>query len=177
MRIKGEKVALRPMKPDEVELIHEWANTPDVMPFWYGKKKSLEQIKEDWKPDYFSDEDPFSGRCFAIELNKKPIGMIIYNRIDRENRSTDIDILIGKKEHWGKGFGVDALRTFIGFLFKTYNLNRIWLATYVYNRRAIRAYEKVGFKKEGILREDALINGKFVDSILFSILRREFKRS
>ena len=102
--------------------------------------------------------------------------MISHNKVDRENRNTDIDIIIGKKELWGKGYGADALRAFIGFLFKTFNLNRIWLATYVYNRRAINAYEKVGFKKEGILREDALIDGKFVDSVLFSILHKEFKK-
>ncbi len=177
MRVKGDEVVLRPMKPEEVDLIHEWANNPDVMPFWYGKKKTFDQIKEDWKPHYFSDEDSYSGRCFAIEVDKKPIGMISHNKIDRDNKSTDIDIVIGKKEHWGKGYGTDALSVFISFLFETFNLNRIWLAAYVYNRRAIKAYQKVGFKKEGILREDALIDGEFVDSVLFAILRKDITKS
>jgi RimJ/RimL family protein N-acetyltransferase len=66
MILLGEKVALRPMEPEEVSLIHVWANNPDVLPFWYGEKKTLDQIKGDWKHHYFSDKNPYSGRCFAI---------------------------------------------------------------------------------------------------------------
>jgi RimJ/RimL family protein N-acetyltransferase len=181
--IQGEKISLRPMKPKEVELIYRWANNPDVMPYWYGRRRTwygrrrtLKQIKDDWKPHYFSDKDPHSGRCFAIEVNDEPIGMVNYNKIDRENKSVDMDIMIGQKEQWDKGYGTDALKTFCGFLFIKFKLNRIWLGAYIYNVRAIRAYEKAGFKKEGILREEALINGKFVDSVLLSILRKEFKK-
>ena len=174
--IRGGKISLRPMRPKEVELIYRWANNPDVVPYWYGKKRTMKQIKDDWKPHYFSDKDPYSGRCFAIEVNDEPVGMVNYNKIDRDNKSVDMDIMIGQKEYWDKGYGTEALKTFCGFLFSKFNLNRIWLGSYAYNLRAIRAYEKSGFKKEGIMREDALINGKFVDSVLLSILRKEFKK-
>jgi len=178
MIIQGEKVALRPMEPEEVTLIHLWANNPDALPFWYGEKKTLEEIKGDWKSHYFSDNNPYTGRCFAILKGKnpvgKPIGMINYNRIDRDNRSVDIDMIIGKAKDWGQGYGSDALKTFARYLFDRFDLNRIWLGSYIYNKRAIRAYEKAGFKKEGLLREDALVGGKFVDTVVLSLLRREF---
>lgn len=180
MIIQGNKVALRPMEPEEVTLIHVWANDPDVMPFWYGEEKTREQIKADWKRHYFSDNDLYSGRCFAILKGTNPvgnpIGMINYNRIDRDNRSVDIDMIIGQKKDWGQGYGTDALRTFVRYLFDRFDLNRIWLGTYTYNKRAIRAYEKAGFKREGVLREDARIGGKFVDTVVLSLLRREFFR-
>lgn len=166
------------MEPEEVTLIHMWANKPHVMPFWYGEKKTLAQIKEDWKPHYFSDKSPYSGRCFAILKGNtpigNPIGMINHSRIDRDNRSTDIDMVIGQKKDWGQGYGTDALRTFVRYLFDRFELNRIWLGAYTYNKRAIRAYEKAGFKKEGLLREDAWVDGKFVDTVVLSLLRREF---
>jgi RimJ/RimL family protein N-acetyltransferase len=174
--IQGEKISLRPMRPKEVELIHRWANNPDVMPYWYGKRRTLKQIKDDWKPHYFSDKDSYTGRCFAIEVKDEPIGMVNYNKIDRDNKSVDMDIIIGQKGDWDKGYGTDALRTFCGYLFREFKLNRIWLGAYIFNVRAIRAYEKAGFKKEGILREEALIRGKFVDSVLLSILRKEFQK-
>lgn len=163
------------MEPEEIKLIHKWANNPDVIPFWYGRKKTLKQIKDDWKPHYFSDRNPYSGRCFAIEVEGKPIGTINYNKIDRENRKVEIDIVIGEKENWSQGYSTDALKTFITYLFKGFCLNRIWLAPYAFNNRAIRAYEKAGFKKEGILRENVFINGKFVDSVVMSVLRKEFR--
>ena len=166
------------MEPQELKLIHVWANNPDVLPFWYGEEKTLEQIKADWRPHYFSDSNPYSGRCFAILKGKNPmgppIGMINYNRIDRVNRSVDIDMVIGQAKDWGQGFGSDALRTFVRYLFDRFNLNRIWLGTYTYNTRAIMAYKKVGFKQEGVLREDAWVGGKFVDTLVLSLLRREF---
>lgn len=178
MIIRGEKIALRPMEPEEVELIHKWANNPDVLPFWYGVEKTLEQIKADWKPHYFSDTDPYSGRCFAILKGKNPVGspvgMINHNRIDRDNRSVDIDMVIGHPEDWGQGYGTDALKTLARYLFDRFDLNRIWLGTYTYNTRAIRAYEKAGFKKEGVLREDAWVGDKFVDTVVLSLLRKEF---
>lgn len=178
MILEGEKVALRPMEPEEVSLIHAWANNPDVLPFWYGEKKTLDQIKGDWKHHYFSDNNPYSGRCFAILLGKnpvgKPIGMINYNRIDRISRSVDIDMIIGQAKNWGQGYGSDALKTFARYLFERFDLNRIWLGAYVYNKRAIKAYEKAGFKREGVLREDALVAGKFVDTVVLSLLQREF---
>jgi len=174
MSLVGEYVSLRPMRPEEVKLIHAWANNPDVLPFWYGRIKSLAEIKSDYAADYFTDDDPYTGRCFAIEKEKIPIGMICYNRIDQDNRNVELDMMLGEKEYWNRGLGSDALRIFIRYLFSNFNLNRIWLGTYAYNQRALRAYEKVGFKREGILREDGFIQGKFVDTVVLSILRREY---
>ena len=175
MRIDGKSVSLRPMRADELEQFHAWVNNPDILPYWYGRTKSLEEIKADYTSDYFTDNDPYTGRCFTIEREQVPIGMICYNRIDRDNRNVELDMLIGDKKFWNKGFGSDALLAFIRYLFSIFPLNRIWLGTYSYNQRALRAYEKVGFKREGILREDAYIDGKFVDSVVLSILRREFE--
>jgi RimJ/RimL family protein N-acetyltransferase len=100
--------------------------------------------------------------------------MINYNRIDRINRSVDIDMIIGQEKNWGKGYGSDALKTFSRYLFDQFDLNRIWLGSYSYNKRAIRAYEKAGFKREGVFREDAWVGGKFADTVVLSLLRREF---
>jgi hypothetical protein len=74
----------------------------------------LEEIKADWTSDYFTDDDLYTGRCFAIEKENTPIGMICYNRIDRENQSVEFDMLIGDKK----------------YLFSSFRLNRIWLGSY-----------------------------------------------
>jgi len=74
----------------------------------------------------------------------------------------------------GKGYGSDALKTLIKYLFENFNINKIWIEARVNNPRAIRAYEKAGFKKEGVLREEDYFEGKFVDCIRFGILRKEF---
>ena len=57
------------------------------------------------------------------------------------------------------------------------DVNKIWIEARANNTRAIRAYEKVGFKKEGLLREENYFEKKFVDCVRFGILRKEFKLS
>ena len=168
-------MSLRPMRPDEVELIHSWVNNPDILPYWEGKVKTLEEIQAHYTSEYFTDDDPYAGRCFTIEKENTPIGMICYNRIDREHRNVEFDMLIGDKKYWNQGLGSDALRAFVWYLLSSFPLNRIWLGTYSYNQRALRAYEKVGFKREGVLREDAYIDGKFVDTVVLSLLRKEYE--
>jgi RimJ/RimL family protein N-acetyltransferase len=155
--LKGNKIVLRPMKPDEVRLIHKWANNPDVMPLWYGKKKTLKEIKDDWKPRYFSDKDPESGRCFVIELNCEPIGMINFNKINTKKNKVEIDIIIGAKNNWNKGYGTDALITLENYLFKNFNIQQIWVATDAKNERAIRAYKKAGFKIENNIDKEIIL--------------------
>ena len=174
--LKGKKVVLRPMRSKEVDLIHKWANNPENIPFWYGKRKTLQQVKADWKPHYFSDKDSYSGRCFAILKDDEAIGMINYNQIDKDNRNTDIDIIIGHRKNWNKGYGTDAVVTLAGYLFKHFRLHRISLGVYIHNPRAIQSYKKAGFKQEGIMREEALVQGKFVDTVWMGLLRPEFKQ-
>ena len=62
-----------------------------------------------------------------------------------------------------------------GYAFETLNLNRVWLHVYEYNERGIRAYEKVGFKREGVLRQDRYHAGRYWDTITMAILREEWE--
>jgi len=67
------------------------------------------------------------------------------------------------------------LRTLLKFLFENFDIHKVWIEARVDNTRAISAYKKIGFKREGLLREENYFNGKFVDCIRFGILRKEFK--
>ena len=93
---RGEKTFIRPMRPDEAHTLYLWATDPDVAPFWGGKDryKSLEEFLDDWKSHYFDGSRPQLGRCFAIEADGKPIGMIAINAVCKKHRSTDIDIVL-----------------------------------------------------------------------------------
>lgn len=108
-------------------------------------------------------------------VDGKKIGQINYNKIDERNKKTEIDIIIGDKEDIGKGYGPNAMRTLIKYLFKNFDINKVWVEPRANNPRAIKAYKKVGFKKEGLLQEEDYFRGKFVDCVRFGILRKEFK--
>ena len=62
----------------------------------------------------------------------------------------------------------------VEYAFGTLNLNRIWLSCFADNARAIRAYEKVGFRREGVLRQEMYREGRYWDSLLMAILREDW---
>jgi RimJ/RimL family protein N-acetyltransferase len=78
------------------------------------------------------------------------------------------------KEYWNNGFGTDAMKALVHYLFYTMNVNRIQLDTWSGNERAIRSYEKLGFVVEGRLRNDAFIDGKYYDTMIMGLLKKEF---
>ncbi len=110
----------------------------------------------------------------ALEDNRLlgDIGLDITNNWN--GRSAMVGIGIGDRQDWGKGYGTEALRLILRFAFTEINLNRVALNVFDYNARAIRSYEKAGFKHEGRARGALLRDGKRSDLIYMSILRDEW---
>ena len=75
---------------------------------------------------------------------------------------------------WGKGYGTEATRTILSFAFNELNLHRVELEVYDFNARAIRTYEKAGFRHEGTRRKALFRDGSYHDVHVMGILREEF---
>ena len=103
------------------------------------------------------------------------IGMTGLHHIDARNRHASFGITIGDKQLWGKGHGTKATGLMIRHAFRTLNLNRLWLHVYEYNPRAIRVYEKLGFRIEGRLRQDMFRDGRYWDTLVMGVLREELE--
>jgi RimJ/RimL family protein N-acetyltransferase len=82
---------------------------------------------------------------------------------------------IGDRNDWGKGYGTDAMKIILRFAFTELNLRRVTLTVFEYNPRAIRSYEKVGFRHEGRLRSILLRDGKRWDMLYMGILAEDWK--
>lgn len=85
-----------------------------------------------------------------------------------------VGIGLGERDHWGRGYGTDAMRLIVQYGFIELNLQRVSLALHSYNERALKSYEKAGFKVEGILRQDTLREGRRTHGIFMGILRDEW---
>ncbi|WP_242393315.1 GNAT family N-acetyltransferase [Anaeromyxobacter oryzisoli] len=90
-------------------------------------------------------------------------------------RQAEFGIFIGGPEEWGKGHGQEATRLIVGYGFDALRLNRVWLHVHADNARGIHAYERVGFRREGVLRQAALRGDRFVDVIAMAVLREEWR--
>jgi ribosomal-protein-alanine N-acetyltransferase len=177
--IKGKRVALRMIQRRDFSLICKWLNDSEVLKFWGGRDKcrSMGWVEKLYQPMV---EGKSWIKCWMIEVKNRPIGFI-YNNPDTDEEGSfsggvGLDILIGEKSKWGEGYGVEALEAMLDHAFNEQNAERVFIIPRVANARALHVFEKVGFKKEGILRHFKKFEGKWSDYLMMSILKNEFKQ-
>lgn len=175
--IYGEEIRLRKAEKDDIQRFVKWFSDPEV-------REGLSLVlpisiaeEENWFATML--KKPQIEHPLVIETLDKgkwvAIGNCSFHNIDWRNRSTEVGIVLGEKDYWNRGLGTSAMRLMVKIGFQTYNLNRISLMVYESNPRAIRAYEKTGFVREGIQRQGMYKDGKYLDVILMSILRSEWE--
>lgn len=171
----GKKVRLREYRLEDVKMAQDYINDPDVkrllhpgIPYLY----TFEDEKK-WYDNMSATKDNYS---FAIETldDKKYIGGCGINEIDWKNSVVTVGIFIGDKEYWGKGYGTDAMMVLVKFIFEQMNLHKIKLHVYSFNVRAIKSYEKCGFVREGLLRQEMYRDGKYSDEVVMGLLSDEY---
>lgn len=102
------------------------------------------------------------------------IGFLKITVVSWPHQTGEIGLGIGEPDHWGHGYGAEATRLGIECAFRELNLHRLQLGVFSYNTRAIRMYEKLGFKREGTLRESLRRDGQWHDTHLFALLARDW---
>jgi RimJ/RimL family protein N-acetyltransferase len=85
-----------------------------------------------------------------------------------------VGIGIGEREFWGKGYGTEMMKLCLQYAFTELNVHRVSLGLHEYNPRALRSYQKAGFRMEGRTRQDLMREGKRYDSLWMGILREEW---
>ncbi|UCE10305.1 MAG: GNAT family N-acetyltransferase [Candidatus Thorarchaeota archaeon] len=118
-----------------------------------------------------------SGFTFGIESKEtgKLVGLVNLANISWMSRSGEIGILgILDPSVWGEGFGSDALIVLLDFAYSVLDMHSVYLWVASFNERAIRFYEKIGFKNQGKIREMAYRNGERHDVVVMDILKSEF---
>jgi RimJ/RimL family protein N-acetyltransferase len=105
------------------------------------------------------------------------LGVAGLHQLSDPARQAELGLFLGGPEEWGKGFGTEATWLLCGQGFGPLGLNRIWLHVFADNLRGIRAYERVGFRREGVLRQAATRDGAHVDVISMGLLRSEWEAS
>lgn len=178
--IIGERIRFRGIEKEDLPYFVKWLNDPEV-------KHGLSLItplslaeEEEWFAGLLK-KPPFE-KPLAIEIQPDPqvdewifVGNFSFFGIDWINRYAEIGIHIGEKEYWNQGFGTKAMELILKHGFEDLNLHRLWLRVFESNHRAIRVYEKAGFKNEGKFREGQFLDGKYVDVMIMSVLKTEMK--
>lgn len=176
--LRGQQTTLRAMTKEDLQLLHRWLNDPEVMQWWDGRdhKATFDRVEARFRRSV-EGSDRESHR-FMIEVDKdgatKTIGMIQFGRMQPRAKNTQIDVLIGEPEFRDAGYGTDALRAALKHIFEDLKAHRVWHTMQASNARAQKSAEKIGFVREGVLREHDQLEGKYVDVVIFGMLRDEW---
>jgi RimJ/RimL family protein N-acetyltransferase len=171
--VLGEKLYLRPIAREDIDRGWlQWMSDPAITVNLAGAMP----VSRDSLLKYYEDSQPPAAAMFAICRREDDlyIGNIRLSAIDWPNRQATYGWLIGDRAAQGKGHGTEALKLMLRFGFMQLGLNRIYTTIWIDNVASIRANEKAGFRREGVLRESAFKQGRFVDTVMVSMLRREY---
>ena len=115
--------------------------------------------------------------AWAIEIKNlnEHIGNIKIDPIDFKNGYGEYGILMGEKTQWGKGYAKEASIGVINFCFEKLKLRKINLGALIENKRAIKLYRNLGFKKEGHFKKHKVFEDGFCDEIRMSVFNKNFK--
>ena len=175
----GKLVRLRGYEMSDLDTVTKWINDEEVTQFLGSGMLSypVSSIAERKFIEKFGLSESANEKTFAIETlaDRRFIGALGLHGIDWINRHSALGIMIGDKQYWGHGYGTDALRVLMRLAFDKLNLHRLWLHVYDFNARGIACYERCGFRREGVLREQRFFGRKYYDTIVMGILEAEYR--
>jgi RimJ/RimL family protein N-acetyltransferase len=166
-RLDGKQIYLREVRLTDIDAGYlRWMNDPEVNQYLESRFHPL--TRQDLEAFVTKMQTAPDNAFFAIVARDadKHVGNIKLGPINRTHRTADIGLLIGEKDHWGRGIATEAIHLVTEYGFGTLNLHKLTAGCYSCNPSSARAFEKAGYAREGLRREQFQSHGQFVDQIL-----------
>jgi aminoglycoside 6'-N-acetyltransferase len=168
---------------DEYNLLAKWLSTPEVLKFYEGRNNPFDLDKVVKKFGPRARGENLVTPCI-IEYDEQAVGYIQYYKIDPEEYDVKekidiskyqspygIDLFIGEPDYWNKGIGSKLMKKMIQYLFEIKKADVIFIDPLTSNKRAIKCYEKSGFKAVGVIEKREIFEGEYKDNLIMSITK------
>jgi len=170
--LKGLGLTLRPWEIDDAPDLATAINNKKVMdnlrdgiPYPYTASDALDYINA----TLTAEKD--TQYAFAICVDRKAIGSIgVFRKNDVHRFTGEMGYYIAEP-YWGKGITTEAIKQMRSYIFENTDIVRIFAEPYATNTASCRALEKAGFQFEGVLRQNAIKNGQFLDMKMYAVLK------
>ena len=176
-QIAGHSVALRRPIAADLPSVVRWYRDPEIARLTRYQTRQMSQAEI----ERFFQVRMLAPDALAYSIVEQPawrlIGFTTFSALDGDNGSVMFHITIGERDAWGRGLGTEATQLMLGHAFERLGLHRVGLTVFSYNTRAIRAYEKAGFRFEGRLREAIQRDQRYFDEVQMGILAEEWRTS
>jgi RimJ/RimL family protein N-acetyltransferase len=172
--LTGRRVYLRPFSKEDLPYVQKWSRDGELRKL-IGEVAPMSRAEtEKWYTEFVADKDQL---WFVIVLKKgdRVIGEAGLLRMFKPWRSTDMTIIIGERDAWGKGYGTETGRLLLDYAFNRLGFHRVSIGVVGLNKRALKFWEGLGFRKEGVERDAHYYDNKYSDGIMMSILEDEYR--
>lgn len=174
--LSASRLQLRWITPADEEALYEIFSNPDVMRYWsrtpfthFGEATELRQAIE----KCFAEQSLFQWGI-AQKGDDRVIGTCTISHIDRSNGRAELGYALGRA-HWGKGLMREALDVLVDFAFGELGLRRLEADVDPDNTASVKMLERLGFQREGYMRERWAVGGAVQDSLFYGLLKREWE--
>lgn len=171
-KLEGDRIYLSPRNSDDVEKFTEWLNDFQVTDYT-GRSANILTLQGE--REYLCNSKEEHVMVIVTKDEDKMIGTVGIEKINFVNRTGTLGVFIGDKNYRDKGYGTEAIKLILEYAFQYVNLNNIMLEVMSYNDRAIRCYEKCGFKEFGRRHQSVYMNGKYYDKVYMEVLKENFE--
>lgn len=171
-RDEAAGIYLRLMTYDDTDRIVAWRNSDAVRKNFIYQELFTRESHESWIRNKVETGDVVQMIICDIATDM-PLGSVYIRDIDRKHKKAEYGIFIGEASARGRGVGTATARLMLRYCFEEEGLHRVYLRALSGNEAAIRSYEKAGFVKEGLLKDDVCIDGNFVDIVWMAAVAEE----
>ena len=177
-RMLGERIMLREFEQNDLGEMRTWITNPDSTRYL----SDTVVVPQTWEQTagfldaLLSGSKPGVHLVIADIMTGDYLGQCDLMNVTDYSRKAELAIVLGP-EHQGKGYGGEAIELLLELAFCHLNLNRVHLRVSSQNARALACYERAGFAREGVLRQDSFSGGEYRDTVIMGILRDEWLRT
>lgn len=165
-------IYLRLMTGEDTDRIVAWRNSDGVRKNFIYRALFTRESHENWIRTMV--ETGKVVQMIICDLNtNRALGSVYIRDIDRSHNKAEYGIFIGEPEARGRGIGTAAAKLMLRYCFEEEGLHRIYLRALSDNIQAIRSYEKAGFEREGLLKDDVCIDGIYRDIVWMAAVGEE----
>lgn len=175
--LENQRISLRKITLNDYKAMYEnWASLEECSRFFpWSAAKDIATYQERvsaWVNNY--ENDLYFNWIIELKENQEIIGIINLHNVDEANQSAETSYILAPK-YWNKGLMTESLSRILQYAFKELKINRVQADVFQGNVASERVLVKCGMQKEGLARERYYKEGKYIDTVQYGILRKDWE--